>query len=62
MSELNDLYYVVMNHEEQYSIWNSKKEIPGGWVSVGEPMSKDACLDYIENHWTDMRPLSLRNS
>lgn len=53
-------YHVVMNHEEQYSIWPEYKEIPGGWRSVGKSGKKEDCLAYIEEVWTDMRPLSLR--
>lgn len=53
-------YHVVMNHEEQYSIWPEYKEIPGGWHSVGKSGKKEDCLAYIEEVWTDMRPLSLR--
>lgn len=55
-----ELFYVVKNDEEQYSIWPSYKEIPSGWTSVGEPQSKDECLAYIDKNWTDMRPLSLK--
>ena len=53
-------YEVVMNHEEQYSIWLKDKAIPAGWVAVGKSGSKAECLAYIEEVWTDMRPLSLR--
>ena len=53
-------YRVVVNHEEQYSIWPDYREIPEGWRDVGVSGSKDACLDHIEKVWTDMRPLSLR--
>ncbi len=53
-------YLVVINHEEQYSIWPDYKEIPGGWRAVGKSGSKDECLAYINEVWTDMRPLSLR--
>jgi MbtH protein len=53
-------YYVVKNHEEQYSIWPTYKPIPKGWVGVGNARNKDGCLDYIDKVWTDMRPLSLR--
>ena len=53
-------YLVVMNHEEQYSIWPDYKEIPKGWRSVGKSGSKKVCLDYVDEVWTDMRPLSLR--
>lgn len=53
-------YNVVVNHEEQYSIWPIDKDIPLGWEEVGKKGSKQECLDYIEEVWTDMRPLSLR--
>lgn len=55
-------YVVVMNHEEQYSIWSADRPLPLGWQAVGEVQSKQACLDYIDAHWTDMRPLSLRQA
>jgi MbtH protein len=54
------LYYVVMNHEEQYSIWRADREVPRGWSIVGEKANKQHCLDHIKEVWTDMRPLSLR--
>lgn len=54
------LYRVVKNHEEQYSIWLLDKEIPLGWEDVGKQGNKSVCLAYIEEVWTDMRPLSLR--
>ena len=54
------VYNVVMNHEEQYSIWPAYRENALGWSSVGKSGSKDECLAYIETVWTDMRPLSLR--
>ena len=53
-------YQVVVNHEEQYSIWPTDREIPAGWRAVGEPAAKTDCLARIEEVWTDMRPLSLR--
>jgi len=53
-------YRVVMNHEEQYSIWPVDRENAPGWRDVGKNGSKKECLDYIEEVWTDMRPLSLR--
>lgn len=59
-SEKADLYFVVINHEEQYSIWPHWKDVPLGWSTIGSPMEKSACLEYIEKVWTDMRPLSLR--
>jgi MbtH protein len=54
------IYRVVINHEEQYSIWPEWKEIPAGWRAVGPTGRKDECLAYIKEAWTDMRPLSLR--
>jgi MbtH protein len=53
-------YTVVVNHEEQYSIWPASKEIPIGWRAVGKSGPKEDCLEYIKEVWTDMRPLSLR--
>ncbi|MFG1793139.1 MbtH family protein [Nocardia sp. NPDC049149] len=53
-------YLVVMNTEEQYSIWDAAQPIPAGWRAEGYSGSKDECLDHIEQVWTDMRPLSLR--
>ncbi|AUH50746.1 MbtH family protein [Chromobacterium sp. ATCC 53434] len=53
-------YLVVVNHEEQYSIWPDYREIPVGWRSAGVSGSEKECLDHIEKTWTDMRPLSLR--
>jgi MbtH protein len=54
------LYCVVANHEEQYSIWPTYKEIPLGWTESGPTGTRVECLAYIEEVWTDMRPLSLR--
>ena len=53
-------YTVVINDEEQYSIRPTEKTIPSGWRTVGKDGPKKECLDYIEQVWTDMRPLSLR--
>ena len=53
-------YVVLVNHEEQYSLWLADKEVPLGWSAVGQPGSKSECLEYVEQVWTDMRPLSLR--
>lgn len=53
-------FNVVVNHEEQYSIWPERREIPAGWRAVGKTGTKRQCLEYIEQVWTDMRPLSLR--
>ncbi|MCW2917367.1 MAG: MbtH protein [Actinomycetia bacterium] len=54
------IYNVVVNHEEQYSLWPADRENPLGWTSVGQKGNKQECLAYIEEVWTDMRPLSLR--
>lgn len=59
-NEDSTIYKVVVNHEEQYSIWPEYKESPLGWNSVGKVGSKVECLAYIKEVWTDMRPLSLR--
>lgn len=56
------IYSVVMNHEEQYSIWLTDLELPAGWKTVGKSGLKEECLSYIEEVWTDMRPLSLRQA
>lgn len=53
-------YKVVINHEEQYSIWPVDRENPLGWKDEGTQGTKQECLDHIEEVWTDMRPLSLR--
>ena len=62
-AERNDslTYKVVVNHEEQYSIWPADRENALGWKDVGKVGTKAECLDYIKEVWTDMRPLSLRN-
>ena len=54
------IYKVVVNHEEQYSIWFADRDPPRGWREVGKSGSKPECLAYIKEVWTDMRPLSLR--
>ncbi|MGY6217059.1 MbtH family protein [Methylolobus aquaticus] len=56
------IFNVVVNHEEQYSIWPDYREIPNGWTAVGVSGKKRECLAYIEQVWTDMRPLSLRKA
>ncbi|MEJ6486178.1 MbtH family protein [Nostoc punctiforme UO1] len=54
------IYKVVVNHEEQYSIWSIELENAPGWKDVGKTGSKEECLSYIKQVWTDIRPLSLR--
>ena len=59
-STAEEVYTVVRNHEEQYSIWLADRELPAGWEAVGKTGPKDECLAYVDEVWTDMRPLSLR--
>jgi uncharacterized protein YbdZ (MbtH family) len=54
------VYEVVVNHEEQYSIWPAHRALPLGWKAVGKSGLKPECLEHIKEVWTDMRPLSLR--
>jgi MbtH protein len=55
-------YHVVVNDEEQYSIWRVGRAVPAGWRTVGEQAPKDRCLAWIDENWTDMRPLSVREA
>jgi MbtH protein len=55
-----NLWEVVVNLEDQYSIWPKGKKIPLGWENTGFEGTKASCLDYIKKTWTDMRPKSLR--
>ncbi|OUR91728.1 MbtH family protein [Gammaproteobacteria bacterium 42_54_T18] len=56
----NATFRVLVNHEEQYSLWPEYKAIPGGWRDSGFLGDKAECLEYVNINWTDMRPLSLR--
>lgn len=60
--EDNRTYKVVVNHEEQYSIWFADREAPAGWREIGKTGPKAECLAHIKDVWTDMRPLSLRKA
>ena len=53
-------YLVVLNHEEQYSIWPEDTELPAGWRAEGKQGTRAECLAHIDDVWTDMRPASLR--
>ncbi|MGW1618105.1 MbtH family protein [Streptomyces sp. NPDC002172] len=55
-------YRVVVNGEEQYSIWPEGRDLPDGWFDEGTSGPKEDCLDHVERVWTDMRPLSLRQA
>jgi MbtH protein len=59
-NDVEEMYLVVRNYEEQYSIWRSDRELPSGWESVGDAGPKSQCLEWIRTNWTDMRPASLR--
>ncbi|GHJ15514.1 MULTISPECIES: MbtH family protein [unclassified Micromonospora] len=58
--EDNQRYKVVLNDEEQYSIWPADRDVPAGWRGDGVEGTRDECLKHIGEVWTDMRPLSLR--
>jgi len=62
MSETQEtrVLLVVVNDEEQYSIWPAERELPAGWRRDGFTGNQDECLAYIDETWTDMRPASLR--
>ena len=53
-------YVVLINHEEQYSLWPKRRPAPEGWEPCGFEGLKTECVTYVDEHWTDMRPLSLR--
>ncbi len=53
-------YKVVINHEDQYSIWPADRDNPRGWQDAGKVGRKTECLEYIKAVWTDLRPMSLR--
>jgi MbtH protein len=53
-------FLVLVNDEEQHSLWPSRRAVPAGWRIVYGEDSRQACLDYVEQHWTDLRPLSVR--
>ena len=58
--EDNRMYKVIVNHEEQYSIWPADRENALGWNDAGKSGTKGECLAYIKEVWTDMKPTSLR--
>jgi MbtH protein len=55
------VFLVLVNKEGQYSLWPQFREVPGGWTQRFGPEKRQACLDYVEQNWTDMRPRSLVN-
>jgi len=58
----NGTFHVLVNDEEQHSLWPSFKEIPAGWRSVFGPAPRQQAIDYVDANWTDLRPKSLRDS
>lgn len=59
-NDYDRIYKVVVNQEEQYSIWPADRENAMGWRDVGTQGTREECLEQIKALWTDMRPLSLR--
>lgn len=57
--DANGNFLVLVNDENQHSLWPQFAEIPAGWRAVHGPGARKECLDYIETNWTDMRPASL---
>jgi MbtH protein len=55
-------YVVLQNAEDQYSLWPKIKPAPAGWTPSGFEGSKAECVSYVDRHWTDMRPRSLRDA
>ncbi|GGQ87745.1 MbtH family protein [Couchioplanes azureus] len=57
--EENGTYLVLVNDEGQHSLWPEFADVPAGWTVAKGPGSRQSCLDYVNEHWTDMRPQSL---
>ena len=53
------IFLVLVNHENQHSLWPADIAVPGGWTIAHDADTRAACLDYVEHHWTDLRPASL---
>lgn len=58
----NATYVVLLNDEEQYSLWPARFDVPAGWQVVHMADSRKACIDFINANWTDMRPKTLRSA
>lgn len=58
----NGAFFVLVNDEDQHSLWPVFADIPAGWSVVHGEASRAACLDYVEKNWTDLRPKSLRDA
>jgi len=61
-SDENTIYIVLINNEEQYSLWPKHKATPNGWRPAGKEGNRLECSQYVDEAWTDMRPLSLRQA
>ncbi|MGW6258072.1 MbtH family protein [Streptomyces sp. NPDC055085] len=59
LNEPHDRFFVVVNHEGQYALWPELAQVPVGWTVASGAADRDACIDFVNTHWTDMRPLSL---
>lgn len=53
-------FRVVANEDGQHALWPEFADVPAGWRTVAGPETRDTCLDYVETHWTDLRPVRLR--
>ncbi|TDC30239.1 MbtH family protein [Micromonospora sp. 15K316] len=56
----NGSFLVLVNHEDQHSLWPDSIPVPSGWIRVHGPAGRRECMDHVENHWRDLRPASLR--
>ncbi|MEU6088791.1 MbtH family protein [Streptomyces sp. NPDC047085] len=58
----NGQFQVVVNDEDQHSLWPTFSDVPAGWRAVFGPAGRAECLEYVEQNWTDLRPRSLRTA
>ncbi|MEV7187799.1 MbtH family protein [Kitasatospora sp. NPDC093102] len=58
----NGSFYILVNDEDQHSLWPAFAEVPGGWRVVFGEAPRTECLEYVERNWTDLRPKSLREA
>ena len=56
------VYGVVINQQEQYSLWDNERPAPGGWTAIGVTGSQEFCLNWIQDNWFDQRPGFLREN
>jgi uncharacterized protein YbdZ (MbtH family) len=61
MDRVEDAFQILVNHEDQHSLWPACADVPPGWARVGPIGDKATCLAWIEEHWTDIRPKSARS-